>query len=311
MPHRDPTPHSLPSLLSATGGYLIWGLFPLYWKQLRGIDATELIAHRMVWALAFLSVVLAVQGRWGEMLRALRSPKTSGANLTSGALLTANWLVYVWGVNAGHVIECSLGYFLVPLLNVLLGRFLLHERLRPAQLAAIALATAGVGLLVWHVGRPPWIALALAITFGLYGLMRKRSPLGPLLGLGAETLLLAPVAIGFLLLRWHDGTGALGRVGPGMTAWLLSTGVVTAVPLLLFARGARGLRFTTLGFLQYLTPTCQFLLGWLVYAEPLDPVRAAAFGVIWAGLATYSADALWSANSRRSAAPPVAQPSRA
>lgn len=311
MSKRETHAGSWPSLLSATGGYLIWGLFPLYWKQLKGVDATELIAHRMVWALVFLCAVLTVQGRGRELLRALGSWRTAGLNVTSGALLTANWLVYVWGVNAGHVIECSLGYFLVPLLNVLLGRWILHERLRPAQLAAIALATAGVALLVWRVGRPPWIALALAVTFGLYGLMRKRASLGPLPGLAAETLLLAPLAAGFLLWRWQEGTGALGRVGPGLTAWLLSTGVVTAVPLLLFARGARGLRFTTLGLLQYLTPTCQFLLGWLLYSEPLDTVRAAAFGVIWCGLLVYSADAAWSARPNRAAAAPSPQPSRA
>lgn len=209
----------------------------------------------------------------------------------SGALLSVNWLVYVWGVNSGHVIECSLGYFLVPLINVALGRWLLHERLRRAQLAAIAVAAAGVALMVWRAGRFPWIALTLAVTFGFYGLLRKRSNLGPLVGLTLETLLLVPLAAGFLLWRFAHDRGALGHVDAATTAIILSSGVVTAVPLLLFAKGARGLRMITLGLLQYLAPTCQFLLGWLLYNETLGVARAGAFLLIWAGLAIYSIDA--------------------
>lgn len=281
------------SLFAAAGSYLLWGLFPLYWKHFHAIDATELIAHRMIWALVFLLAVIAAQGAFGQLGAAL--PTRSGLlnNLLSGALLTANWLVYVWGVNHGHIIDTSLGYFLVPLLNVLLGRWFFGETLRRAQLGAVILATLGVAVLIWQVGRPPWIALALAVTFGFYGLLRKRSPLGALLGLTAETLLLAPLAIAFLIWRWHAGTGALGRVDASTTALLFSTGVVTAIPLLLFAKGARGLRLTSLGLLQYLAPTCQFLLGWLVYDEPLSRERAAAFSLIWLGLLVYSLDAIF------------------
>lgn len=280
------------SLFAAAGSYLLWGLFPLYWKHFHQIDATELIAHRMIWALVFLLIVIAAQRSFGRLGAALSTRSGLLNNLLSGALLTANWLVYVWGVNTGHIIDTSLGYFLVPLLNVLLGRWFFGEKLRPAQLVAVILATIGVGVLIWQVGRPPWIALAVASTFGFYGLLRKRSPLGALLGLTAETLLLAPLAILFLAWRWHAGTGALGHTDLPTTWFLVSTGVVTAVPLLLFAKGARGLRLTSLGLLQYLAPTCQFLLGWLVYNEPLSRERAASFALIWLGLLIYSGDAV-------------------
>jgi len=280
------------SFVAASASYLLWGLFPLFWHLLAAVDATELIAHRVVWSLLFLLGVVAAQKRLSELGRACREWQNLRVHALSGVLLTVNWLVYVWGVNSGHVIECSLGYFLVPLINVALGRWLLHERLRKAQLAAIVVAALGVALLVWRVGRFPWIALTLAVTFGFYGLLRKRSNLGPLVGLTLETLLLVPFAAGFLLWRFTQDRGALGHVDAVTTAIILSCGVVTAVPLLLFAKGARGLRMITLGLLQYLAPTCQFLLGWLLYSEPMGEARAGAFLLIWAGLAIYSIDAV-------------------
>ncbi|MEO6568444.1 MAG: EamA family transporter RarD, partial [Opitutaceae bacterium] len=208
-----------------------------------------------------------------------------------------NWLVYVWAVNAGYVIECSLGYFLVPLLNVALGRVVLGERLRRAQGCAIALAALGVGLELWRLGRFPWIALTLAATFGTYGLLRKQSPLGPLTGLAVETTLLAPFAFALLGWRAHHGVGALGHAEPVVQVLIVSTGIVTAVPLLLFAYGARRLKLTTLGVLQYAAPTVQFALGVLVYHEPFSRERAQAFALIWTGLAVYTADAIWSART--------------
>lgn len=277
--------------LAAFSCYFIWGIVPLYWKQLQAVDARELIAHRLVWSLAFLFAVVAWRGGLAELRTALANGRSLALNLLSSALLTVNWLVYVWGVNHGHVIECSLGYFLVPLLNVALGRLLLRETLRPAQGVAIVLAAAGVALLIVQFGRPPWIALALAGSFGFYGLLRKQSPLGPLTGLAVETTLLAPLAAAYLLWRNHTGEGALGVADTATTLLVLSTGVVTAIPLLLFAYGARRLRFTTLGLLQYAAPTCQFLLGWLVYDEPFTRERAWAFALIWAGLGFYSGDA--------------------
>lgn len=279
--------------LAAATGYLAWGLFPIYWKQLGGIDALELIAHRHIWSLVFVALVISAGGGWGELSAALRSRRALGWHLASGLLLTVNWLVFVWGVNHGFVLEASLGYFLVPLVNVVLGRFLLREHLRRMQWLAIACAALGVALLLVRVGRFPWIALSLAATFGTYGLLRKQSPLGPVTGLGLETLLLAPLAIGFLFWQNTAGVGALGRVGGGTHALLLSAGVVTAVPLLLFSYGARRIRFSTLGLLQYITPTVQFAIGVWLYREPFSADRASAFGLIWCGLILYTVDNLW------------------
>lgn len=279
--------------LAAATCYAAWGLFPVYWKRLAGIDAVELIAHRHVWSLGFVLLIMAATGGWRPLLAALRSPAALGWHAASGVLLTLNWLVFVWGVNHGHVLEASLGYFLVPLVNVALGRFVLHEQLRRLQWVAIACAALGVALLLLRVGRLPWIALSLAATFGCYGLLRKQSPLGPLVGLGLETLLLFPAAALWLAWRQVSGVGALGRVDPATQGVLLCAGVVTAVPLLLFAYGARRIRFSTLGLLQYIAPTVQFSLGVWLYHETFSADRAAAFGFIWAGLALYTADNLW------------------
>jgi chloramphenicol-sensitive protein RarD len=287
------TPGAGRGALAAAACYFCWGLFPLYWKQLADINSAELIAHRHIWSLAFVLGLMAAGAGFAGLRAALRSRVALRWHALSGVLLTINWLVYVWGVNHGHVLETSLGYFLVPLVNVALGRLVLHERLRPAQWAAIACAACGVALLLLRVGRLPWIALTLAATFGVYGLLRKKSPLGPLTGLGLETLLLAPFALAFLLWQQHTGAGALGRVSVTEHVLLVSAGVVTAVPLLLFAYGARRIRLATLGLLQYIAPTVQFALGVWVFREPFSPGRAAAFAFIWCGLALYTADNLW------------------
>jgi len=278
--------------LAAAMCYLAWGLFPLYWKQLSAINPVELIAHRHLSSLVFVLCVMGLGSGWRKLWKAFRTPTSLAWHGLSGVLLTANWLVFIWGVNNGHVLEASLGYFLVPLVNVGLGRFVLLEKLRRAQWIAIASATAGVGLLILRVGKPPWIALALAVTFGAYGLLRKRSPLGPLVGLGLETLLLAPAALAFLIWREVTGLGALGHVDARTHVLLLSAGVVTAVPLLLFAYGARRIRFTTLGLLQYIAPTAQFVLGTWIYLEPFTRAQASAFAFIWIGLIIYTIDNL-------------------
>jgi chloramphenicol-sensitive protein RarD len=291
--------------LAALGCYLLWGLVPLYWRPLAAVDAHELIAHRVVWSLAFTAPLLWWLGGFREVFAVLRTWRSVGLNFASGALLTTNWLVYVWAVNAGHVIEASLGYFLVPLVNIALGRMVLHERLRPAQWLAISLAAAGVAVQLVQLGRLPWIALALAASFGTYGLLRKRSPLGPLAGLTVETLLLAPFAAGLLLWRAQAGTGALGNA-PALTQGLvLCAGVVTAVPLLLFAYGARRLQLTTLGLLQYAAPIVQFALGVWFFHEVFDRARAQSFALIWAGLLLYTVEALW---RQRPRAGPVIRP---
>jgi chloramphenicol-sensitive protein RarD len=291
--------------LAAAACYFFWGLFPLYWRQLAQVDATELIAHRHVWSLGFVLIVMGAGAGFTELRAALRSRPAVRWHALSGVLLTVNWLVYVWGVNHGHVLETSLGYFLVPLVNVALGRLVLQERLRPIQWLAIGCAALGVALLLLRVGRLPWIALTLAATFGAYGLLRKKSPLGPLTGLGLETLLLAPLAVVFLLWQQHTGAGALGRANASTHFLLLSSGVVTAVPLLLFAYGARRIRLATLGLLQYIAPTVQFALGVWVFHEPFSRDRAAAFAFIWCGLALYTADNLWAQRKGRAPDPPL------
>jgi len=244
--------------------------------------------------------LIAAQRRFGEVRAALGTARGFSINALSATLLTSNWLVYVWGVNTGHVIETSLGYFLVPLVNVAAGRFVLHEHLRRLQWLAIACAAAGVALMFWQLGRPPWIALSLAASWGAYSLMRKKSPLAPLVGLTVETLLLAPLAVGFLLWQFHTGAGALGRVDAWTHLLVLSSGVITAIPLLLFAYGAQRIRLSTLGLLQYVAPTVQFVIALLVYHESFSPDRLLSFGFIWAGLALYASDNVLA--SRRSGA---------
>ena len=279
--------------LAAALCYFLWGLVPLYWKQLAIVSPLELIAHRHVWSLVFVLGLLGMQGRFGEVRAALGSARAVRRNFLSATLLTANWLIYVWGVNTGHVIETSLGYFLVPLVNVAAGRFVLHEHLRRLQWAAIALAAAGVALMIFQLGRPPWIALVIAGTWGGYSLMRKQSPLGSLTGLTVETLLLAPFAIAFLLWQHHTGAGAIGRVAVSTQLLVLCSGVITAVPLLLFAYGAQRIRLSTMGLLQYLAPSVQLVLAVWVYHEGFSRERATSFAFIWAGLALYTADNLW------------------
>lgn len=281
--------------------HFLWGLAPLYWKQLAGINSLELIAHRHVWSLVLLLALISAQGGFGAVRDAIRSARGFAINFLSATLLTANWLIYVWGVNTGHVVECSLGYFLVPLVNVAAGRFVLHEHLRRAQWIAIGCAAFGVAVMIAQLGRPPWIALVLAATWGAYSLLRKQSPLGSLTGLTVETLLLAPFAIGFLLWQHHTGVGALGRVDLRAQLFVLSAGIITAIPLLLFAYSARRIRLSTLGLLQYLAPTVQLMIGVWVYHEPFARSRALGFVFIWAGLALYTADNLLAQRRARSA----------
>lgn len=278
---------------------MLWGLFPIFWKQLTGVNPVELIAHRIVWSLAFLIPVVIARGTWGDSLRALRNPAAVRVHLLSGALLTMNWLVFVWAVNNGRIVETALGYFLTPLLNVAFGMIFLRERLRVAQGIALAIATAGVAVLVVAYGQLPWVALALAATFGSYGLLRKRSTLGSLSGLTLETMLLMPVALGFLVWQHTAGAGALGNIGAMQSALVISSGIVTAVPLLLFAQGARLIQLSTVGLLQYIAPSVQFAIGVFVYAEPLPPERLWAFGLIWMALVVYSADSIWTARQTR------------
>ena len=274
----------------AAVAYVMWGLFPLFWRPLHAIAATELIAHRIVWSLVFVVALTVALGGWAELKPALRSPRTLGLHLLSGVLLAINWLTYVWGVNNDCVLEASLGYFLVPLGQVSMGILFLGERLRTRQRWAIGLAAVGVALQFRGVGGIPWVALTLAVSWVFYGFLRKQSALGSLAGLTLETALLAPVAGAYLLVLATRGAGALGHATAWEQAGVLSAGIVTAVPLLLFAAGARRLPLTTLGLLQYLVPSLNFLLGAFLYREPLTPARLVSFAFIWAALALYSVE---------------------
>lgn len=281
--------------------FLIWGLFPLYFKALHEVPPMQILAHRMVWSLLFLCAVLTVRRQWQWLPDVLRRPRVVGAFTLSALLLSANWFIYIWAVNNGHVIDASLGYFINPLVNVLLGLLVLKERLRPGQWAAIGVAATGVLWLTWQAGQLPWIALLLAATFGAYGLLRKTAALAALEGLSFETLLLFPLAaiyVGWLTL--HGDNAFLNTPSDG-TRWLLAAaGPITAIPLLLFAAGARRIPLSVLGMLQYIGPTIQMLLGLTVFGETFSAERLAGFVIIWSALALYVMEGLWV--SRRMAA---------
>lgn len=291
-------------VVSGVAAFVAWGVVPMFWKQLQGVPAPELLAHRVIWCFAFAAVLVTWRGRWAEMRAAFGSGRRAGTLALCGALIAANWGVFIWAVNAGHIVETSLGYYLTPLVNALFGVWFLHERLRPGQRAALLLAACGVGWLVVEFGRLPWIALALCGSFACYGLLRKRSHAESLPGLLGETAFMLPVALVFVWGLHRSGVASFGaHLKP--TGLMMTSGVVTALPLLWFAHAARRLKLTTLGVLQYLGPTCSFLIGVLVYREPFTARHAVAFGLIWSGLAVFSLDA-WRAARRRAAVIPPA-----
>jgi chloramphenicol-sensitive protein RarD len=286
-------------LMYGLAAYGLWGVMPVYFRAVAGVAAIELLAHRIVWGLLFLVVAVSLARRWPDLAACLRQPRTRWLLAASTALLAVNWYVFIYGVSSGRVVETSLGYFINPLVNVVLGVLIFRERLRGAQAAAVALAAAGVVYLIWAEGRPPWIGLCLAVSFALYGLVRKVAPVEALAGLTAETLLLFPLAAGFLLWWHHQPGAAFTYQGPAIDLLLLASGVVTAVPLLFFGLAARRLPLTTLGLLQYLTPTMQFLLAVLAFGEPFTAARQVSFGLIWAALALVTAETLWRRARRR------------
>ena len=291
-----------PGLLYAALAYMAWGLFPIYFKQLVQVNAFEVVMHRMVWSFVFLMVVLFVLKRWAWLRVVARQPRVLLAFGLSALLLSANWSVYVWAVQNAHVLDASLGYFILPLVNVAMGFAFLHERPRPAQWLAVAVAASGVLWLTIQAGRLPWVALVLAFTFGTYGLLRKVAKLGALEGLTLETVLLLPMALGLLgWWTWH-GQGALVQGDPVTLGWLLLSGPLTAIPLLLFAAGARRISLATMGILQYISPSLQMLVGVWLYGEPFEPARAIGFYLIWGALAIYSAESLWIMRRRQPAA---------
>ncbi|MBW4715906.1 EamA family transporter RarD [Saccharothrix obliqua] len=270
------------------GAYFLWGIVPAYWPLLAPAGSVEILAHRIAWSLVFMLGLTALLGRWAG----LRSLSRRGWLMVTAAsaLIAVNWGVYIHSVNTGHVVEAALGYFINPLVSVLLGVLVLRERLRGPQYAAIGVALAAVVVLAVDYGRLPWISLALACSFGLYGLLKKTVPLDATASLTAESVVLAPIAVGYLL--WLGPAGTFHDQGVGHALLLVSSGVVTAVPLMMFGAGARRVPLITMGMLQYLAPVLQFAWGVFVKHEPMPPSRWFGFALVWVALAVFTADAV-------------------
>lgn len=271
---------------------MIWGAFPLYFHLLRQVSALQVTAHRVLWSCVFVVALLAVKGELRLIRAALRDPGILWRLALSAGLISANWLIYVYGVMSGRVVETSLGYFIGPLVNVLLGVLLLSERLTAAQWSAVGLAGAGVAYLTVLAGGLPWIALSLALLFAVYGLIRKTVRIESLPGLAVESLLIVPAAGAYLLWCEFAGIGALGHAAAGIDALLIASGPLSAGALFLFAHGTRRIAYSTVGLLQYITPTLQFLCGVFVLREPFDRARAVGFTIIWLALLTYAGESL-------------------
>ena len=279
-------------LVPTVAAFAVWGLFPLYFHLLNRVSALEVTAHRVVWACVFVLASLALRGEFAAFRAKLADRDLLWRLTLSASLMSANWLVYVWAVMHGHVLEASLGYFIGPLVNVMLGVALLSEKLTPAQWTAVALAGAGVAYLTVMTGAVPWIALALAFLFAIYGLIRKVAKVESLSGLAIETVVLAPFAAGYLLWCEWSGTGALGHAGFAIDALLIGSGPLTALALFLYAYGVRRLRYSTVGLLQYVTPTLQFACGVFVLHEPFERTRAIGFAMIWGALIIYAGEGM-------------------
>lgn len=277
----------------AAAAYLLWGLFPLYFRLLKDIPAEQILMHRVLWSFLLLMAILLYRKQWRWLRATVKQPRVLMGFVASALLLSLNWFLYIWAINNGHVIDASLGYFMNPLVNVLLGYVFLGERMRAWQWAAVALAASGVLWLTWQSGHPPWIGLALASSFGIYGLLRKTASLGALEGLSLETLMLVPLALAYLIwlnLQHHNAFAT----APVVSRWLLiAAGPLTAAPLLMFAIGARRIPMATLGLLQYMAPTIGLILGVWLFKEPFSQMRLIGFCAIWAGLIVYSGEGVW------------------
>ncbi|MFC3912868.1 EamA family transporter RarD [Pseudaeromonas sharmana] len=291
-------------ILYALSAFLIWGVCPIYFKWLTAVPAGEILTHRIIWSCVLLLVLLVVTRQGYKVRQVLRQPRQL-LNLTLSALLVAgNWLLFIWSVNHNHLLEASLGYYINPLLNILLGMLFLGERLRRLQWLAVGLATLGVLIQVVMIGHLPWIALTLAGSFGIYGLIRKKIPVDAQSGLFVETLLLLPLALFYLLAIADSPTSDMSANPLSLNLLLLAAGVVTTVPLLLFTAGARLIPLSTLGFIQYLGPSLMFLLAITLYGEPIQGAKLLTFGFIWLALALFSAESWRYARRQRLATAP-------
>ena len=280
------------------GAYLMWGLFPIYWKWLQTVPALQILGHRMVWSLIFVAGVLVLQRDREWLRQALRQPKTLLIYTLAAVLLSGNWFIYIWAVNAGYIVETSLGYFMNPLVNVLLGVIFLGEKLRRVQAGAALLAGAGVLYLTFDYGRLPWIALALAFSFATYGLLKKTSPLNATRSFTLETMVMFLPAAAYLAFQEVNGSGAFGHQGGLVTLLLVLAGPVTSIPLILFGMAARRIPLSMIGFLQYLAPTLQFLIGVFIFHEDFPSSRLLGFSLIWVALLIYSLDSVFNGRKK-------------
>ncbi len=287
-----PRPHSdvTSGFMAALASFFVWGLLPLYWKALKSVDSMEILCHRILWSLVFIAIILTVKRRWSETFAPLRSPKSLGILALSSLMIGANWLLYIWAVNSDHVLETSLGYYINPLVSMLLGVAFFRERPNRLQWVAIGLAALGVANSIISYGELPWISLTLAVSFAFYGLLRKIAAVESLPGLFLETMVLTPVALYYLLHLQSTNASAFLVGNTNIDMLLLGAGAVTALPLIGFAYGARRLQLTTLGVLQYTAPSIAFLLGVFVFREPFGPSHLLTFAFIWSGLAVYTVD---------------------
>ena len=285
-------------LAAAISAFLLWGILPLYLKVLHVVPVPQFMAHRLAWGCLFGFGWLAVRGEAGQVRTALANPQVLRWLCLSAVLIAINWTIFMWGIANGHTVEVSLGYYINPLLNVALGVFVFRERLNRAQWLAVSIAAAGVIYLTWASGRPPWLSLGIALSFGLYGLVRKVAKVDALPGFTGETLLLFPFAVGYIVWTEIAGYGAMSDLGVGMLALLVLGGPFTAIPLVLFAVGARRIPLSTMGFLQYIAPTLQLLSAVLVFHEPFSGPRVVAFIMIWLALLIYGLDSFVASRRR-------------
>lgn len=272
------------------GAYVLWGFFPIYWKLLIDVPALQVIGHRIGWSFIFLLMYVVLRRQWRAFRASVVNWRMIGIYLIASVLLSFNWLIYVWGVNAGFVVETSLGYFINPLFYVLLGVVFLRERLRVMQWIPVGLAAIGVAYLTFVYGRLPWIALSLAFTFGMYGFVKKLSPLGSLHGLTLETGLAFPVAVIYIAVLGFNGTGAFLAQGAWIDIYLIGAGLVTTIPLLLFASAAKSIPLVYVGLLQYIAPTIQFLIGVFLYSEPFERSHLVGFSLVWLALIIFAVE---------------------
>lgn len=279
--------------------YVVWGLFPLYWPFLEPATAVEILAHRVLWSLVVVVAILVCWRRGRQLIEVLRTPRRAGLLVLAGSIIGVNWGLYIWGVNNDHVIEVALGFFVNPLMTVLVGVLVFRERLRPAQWAAVCLGTVAVIVLTVGYGRLPWLALILAAVFAMYSSLKKKANVDAVESLAIETAALTPAALGYVVALELAGSGTFGNVSLTHTVLLASAGVATAIPLLLFGAAAIRIPLTLIGLLQYLTPTGQLLIGVFVYDEPMPPQRLAGFALIWLALIVLSLDGINKVRLRR------------